>query len=178
MNIYRQTIILFGFVAPLLVSVAVVGIGYKVKDKMTKSYASKKEEYKTHRLANISTMQVEKNVKELRTHDNRWDDQMSRETSSEVSIVLGKILEDLPNKEINRTSYEPSNKAGGFGNASTQASSQIQIAFRGTFRTLQKALLELETRLPQLQLEDLKMEPMQSNGYLITLQVKYTAWEK
>ncbi len=177
MNIYRQSIILFGVIVPLLVCVAIVAVGYVAKNKMTDSYAAKKQDYQTHKQANITTLKVEKNVKELRSHYSRWDDQMSRETASEVSIVLGKILEKLPNKEITRTSYDPANKAGGFGSATSQGSSQIQIAFRGTYRTLQKALLELETRLPQLQLESLKLETMKSNGYLLNLQVNYTAWE-
>ena len=60
---------------------------------------------------------------------------------------------------------------------SAQKSSQIRIAFRGTFRTMQRAFLELETRMPQLQLQDLKIDPSSSGSALLNFQVTYTAWE-
>jgi hypothetical protein len=43
---------------------------------------------------------------------------------------------------------------------------------------MQKAFLELETWMPQLQLEDLKIDPSSSLTSLLNFQVSYTAWEK
>jgi hypothetical protein len=51
------------------------------------------------------------------------------------------------------------------------------MAFRGTYRTLQRAFLALETRMPQLQLQELRLEPNATQSSLINLQVTYTAWE-
>ena len=51
------------------------------------------------------------------------------------------------------------------------------MAFRGTFRTMQRAFLELETRMPQLQLQELRIDPSSSQSSLLNFQVIYTAWE-
>ena len=43
---------------------------------------------------------------------------------------------------------------------------------------MQKAFIELETRMPQLQLQDLKIDPSSSSTSTLNFQVTYTAWEK
>ena len=37
--------------------------------------------------------------------------------------------------------------------------------------------LELETRMPQLQLQDLKIDPISTHSAFVNFQVTYTAWE-
>jgi hypothetical protein len=54
----------------------------------------------------------------------------------------------------------------------------VKLAFRGTFRSVLKAFLELESRMPQLQLQDLKIDPSTSASSSLNFQVTYTAWEK
>ena len=54
------------------------------------------------------------------------------------------------------------------------------MVFRGTFRTMQRAFLELESRMPQLQLQELRIDPspnQQNQAPLLNFQVNYTAWE-
>ena len=91
---------------------------------------------------------------------------------------MREIYEKLPTTEIQQTAFDPQSGSSGLGGASAQKASQIRIAFRGTYRTMQKALLELETKMPQLQLQEFKMEPMGNSAALINFQVNYTAWEK
>ena len=90
------------------------------------------------------------------------------------------IAEALPAKEFQKTAFERTNTKGGFGTVSAQPSSQLRIVFRGTFRTMQRAFLELESRLPQLQLQELRIDPnpnQQNPSPLLNFQVNYTAWE-
>ena len=98
--------------------------------------------------------------------------------ASTVATNLREISSSLPSKEFQQTAFERPSGSGGFGSASAQKSSQLRIAFRGTFRTMQRAFLELETRMPQLQLQDLKMDPSSTQSSLMNFQVTYTAWEK
>ena len=86
-------------------------------------------------------------------------------------------LWSLPTKEIQKTASERLPVKGGFGTISAQPSSQVRMAFRGTFRTMQRAFLELETRMPQLQLQELRIDPSTSQSSLLNFQVTYTAWE-
>ena len=148
-----------------------------MKNKMTASYEMKKENYQSHHKARSTAEKLEEKVIVIRPHLERWDEQLNKETSSEVVSNLREIISTLPEKEIQQTAFDPSNNSGGLGKASAQPSSQVRIGFRGTYRSLQKAFLELETRMPHLQLEDCSIQPVATSGFLLSLQVTYTAWK-
>jgi hypothetical protein len=177
MHFYRQTIILFGIVTPVLIASAVVGIGSFAKSKMTASFSSKESNFKTYEQGRTAALEIESRVTRERRHLDRWETQLSEETASAVATNLREISENLPPKEIQQTSFERPSSNGGFSSASAQGSSQIRIAFRGTFRTLQRAFLALETRMPQLQLQEFRMDPNATQSSLLNFQVTYTAWE-
>ena len=178
MNFYRQTIILFGVVLPVILAVGLVLAGYLLHSKMKNSFTLKERMYLDNMKAREQINMIEENVKADRVHLERWNKQLAEETASAVAINLKEISDKLPNKEIQQTAFNPSSNAGGFGTASAQSASTIRIGFRGTFRTLQKAFLELETRMPQLQLEALSIKPANNSSYLLTIQVTYTAWQQ
>jgi hypothetical protein len=177
MHYYRQPIILFGIVVPCLLAAAAVCGGTMVKSKMVKSFADKESNYRSYKQGNLAALEIENQVTSQRPHLDRWSAQLSEETASAVATNLREISDKLPSKEIQQTAFERPSGSGGFGSASAQNSSQIRIAFRGTFRTLQNAFLQLETRMPQLQLQEFRMDPNATQSSLLNIQVTYTAWE-
>jgi hypothetical protein len=177
MHIYRQTIILFGIILPVVAAAAVVGLGFLLKSKMEESFESKVASSKTYNMGRLAELEIETQVTRQRPHIDRWYTQLSQETKSSVSKNIREITDRLPSKEITVTAIDPSNTKAGFGSISAQASSQVRIAFRGTFRTMQRAFLELETRMPQLQLQELRIDPNGGQSPLLNFQVNYTAWE-
>ncbi len=177
MNFYRQSIILFGIVLPALAAVAVIGVGYVVKSKITASYQHKLQHYSGHEMNLKTAMALEAELSKQRPHFERWQKDLSEETASTVTSHLRSIATLLPAKEYQQTAFDPSSTASGFGSASAQNASQLRIAFRGTYRTMQRAFLELETRMPQLQLQELKIDPSQNQNSHLNFQVTYTSWE-
>lgn len=177
MHLYRQPIALFGIVLPIVVAAAVVGICFLLKSKMTDSFENKQTKYKAYEMARVAGMEVESQVNRQRPHVEHWNSLLSQETNSAVTINLKEIAEHLPSKEIQKTASERTQVKAGFGTVTAQGSSQIRMAFRGTFRTMQRAFLELETRMPQLQLQELRIDPSSSQSSLLNFQVIYTAWE-
>ncbi len=177
MHLYRQTIILFGLALPVVVAAAVIGVGFAIKNQMTASFDNKQKNYKTYEQGRLSGLEIEAQVTRQRQHLERWNEQIAQETASSVATNLREIIEQLPSKEIQQTAFERPGSTGGFGTVVAQNSSQIRIAFRGTYRTLQRAFLELESRMPRLQLQDLKMDPIANNPALLNVQVTYTVWE-
>jgi len=177
MYYYRQTIILFGIVIPLIVAAAVVGVGSMIKSKMTDLYVTKEGNFKTYEQSRIAALEIEAKVGRDRHHLDRWNSLLSQETASSITSNLREISDGPTSKEIQQTSFERPSTTGGFGSVSAHGSSEIRMAFRGTFRTLQSTFLKLETRMPQLQLHELRMEPNPTSPSLVNLQVTYTAWE-
>ncbi|MEI8038514.1 MAG: hypothetical protein WCJ14_08995 [Verrucomicrobiota bacterium] len=177
MHLYRQPIILFGIVLPVLIATAIIGGGYLLKSQMVTSFDNKQKTYKTYEQGRLAGLEIESQITRQRHHLDRWNEQLSQETASAVATNLRKIAEHLPGKEIQQTAFERPNATGGFGSAAAQKSSQLRIAFRGTYRTLQRTFLELETRMPQLQLQDFQISPYSTQSSLLNFQVTYTAWE-
>jgi hypothetical protein len=177
MHLYRQSIILFGIVLPIIIAAVLIGGGFFAKSKIVKSFADKESNFRIYKQGNMDARGIEEQIISQRSHMVRWSEQLSGETASMVASNLREISDKLPSKEIQQTSFERPSSGGGFGAASAQNSSQIRIAFRGTFRTLQDAFLQLETRMPQLQLHELRLEPNPTQSSLLNAQVTFTAWE-
>ena len=177
MHLYRQTIALFGIIVPVAATAALVGICFLLKSQMAESFDNKQKNFKTYESGRLAGLEIEAEVTRQRQHIERWNAQLSQETASAVTTNLREISEHLPSKEIQQTAFERPSSNGGFGTISAQSSSQIRIAFRGTFRTMQRAFLELETRMPRLQLQELKIDPSTNQSSLLNFQVTYTAWE-
>jgi hypothetical protein len=174
---YRQSIAIFAIVVPAILTAAVIGAGISIKSKMSASFETKLASYKEYETGRLSALELETQVNKQRPLSEQWEAMLKQETASTVTSNLRQITEHLPPKEIQQTAFEPLEK-GGFGSASAQKSSQIRIALRGTFRTMQRAFHELETRMPQLQLQDLKIDTAANQASLLNFQVTYTAWEK
>lgn len=176
MHIYRQPIVIFGIVVPIVVAAVVVGLCFMMKAKMVASYDNKQKNYKAYEAGRLAGLEIESQVSRQHQHMERWSSQLSEETASTVTTRLREIAEHLPKKEYQLTAFDPSSTKLGFGASSAQKSTQLKIAFRGSFRTMQRAFLELETRMPQLQLQELRIDPT-SQSSLLNFQVAYTAWE-
>ncbi|MES2474152.1 MAG: hypothetical protein V4640_00130 [Verrucomicrobiota bacterium] len=177
MHLYRQPIVVFGIVLPIVAAGIVVGIGYMAKSRMEASYTNKEGSYKAEQMSRMQAQQIEAQVTRQQEDVKRWEEQLAQESASSLTTNLREISEHLPKKEFQQTAFDPSNTKGGFGASTAQSSSQLRVAFRGSFRTMQRAFLELETRMPQLQLQDLKIDPSTSQSSLLNFQVTYTAWE-
>ena len=176
---YKQPIILFGLVIPVIITAVILGICAMVKGEIQTFFDNKAQYYAGHERSRIGALGIEAEISRRKEDSNRWEELVNQETFSQVTTTLRAIGEELPPKEFQQTAFERLGKSEGFGAATAQKSSGLRFNFRGTFRTVQRAFLELETRMPNLQLQDLKIDPNSATGTsLLNFQVTYTAWEK
>jgi hypothetical protein len=173
---YKQSIIIFGIVLPLIGLTALVSACFFIKSKMEASFETKVGEHKTSLQGRTAAMELESRIKPQREHLERWKVELAKETSSTLRTHLKSISDQLPSREFQETGFDPISSGSSFAAASQQKSSQFRMGFRGTFRSAQKAMLELETRMPQLTLQELKVAPSDQST-LLNFQVTYTAWE-
>lgn len=175
---YRQSIILFGIVVPVLIAFVVIGACAFVRGKITNSFATKAKYYSGYEESRMSALEIEAKLIRQRDASARWQELLEQETFSLVTTNLRAIGENLPPKEFQQTAFERLGSSGGIGGVSAQKSSGLKFNFRGTFRAVQQAFLELETKMPNLQLQELRIDPNSSSGSsLLNFQVTYTAWE-
>lgn len=175
---YKKPIILFGIVVPLLIASVVFGACFFVRGKFTSSVEEKALHFTGHEKNRLAVLQIESQIGLQRADYERWKELTSQDTFSLVTTHFRAIGETLPPKEFQQTAFERLGKSSGLGSVSGQKSSGLKFNLRGTFRSVQKAFLELETRMPNLQMMDLKIDPNQSADFpLLNFQVTYTAWE-
>ncbi|HEX5791411.1 MAG TPA: hypothetical protein VFY13_09655, partial [Luteolibacter sp.] len=91
MNLYRQSILLFGVIIPLVLMIAVVGIGHMLRTKINDSHAIKLKAYATNKQSEKACVNLEKENQILRDHLTRWSEQMSKETAGVVASNLSEI---------------------------------------------------------------------------------------
>ena len=175
---YRQSIIAFGFVVPAVICAAVAGGGIFLRSKATASFQQKQSLHKASEASNRNSQSIEAQIRRKREHVDRWKSQMEKEMKNTLTSHLRDISDKLPQKEFTQTAVEWPNGSGGIAAGSAQNSSQVRLAFRATFRSMQKALIELETVMPQLQLQEMKIDPSPSSASSLNFHVTYTAWEK
>lgn len=175
---YKQSIIFFGIVVPVIIAGIVLGACALVKGKIAASFANKAHYYTGYEQSRMGALEIEAQISRQREDWERWDELLKQETFSLVTTNLRGIAESLPPKEFQQTAFERLGQSSGFGSVSAQKSTGLKFNFRGTFQTVQKAFLELETRMPNLQLQELRIDPnSNAETSLLNFQVIYTAWE-
>jgi len=174
---YRQSILLFGLIIPLLLAGLVVGGAFYARQNVAESFVAKEKQFRLYDLNKRSTEALDKDLGPKRDHVIRWKSLLAEETKSQVNNHIRKIQDSPLGKEFQQTSTESLNTPGGFASVSAQKSSQIRLGFRGTYRALQRAFLELETRMPQLQLQEIKIDANSTQASMNNVDVTYTAWE-
>ncbi|WAC21568.1 hypothetical protein OVA24_09245 [Luteolibacter sp. SL250] len=173
---YKQSIIFFGIVLPVLGLLALVGACFYIKSEMSDSFAVKMSQFRAYSQGRQAAMQTESKIKSQREHLERWKKELAVETTSTVRTHLKTITDQISSKEFQETGFDPLTTRSGFAAVTQQKSSQFRMGFRGTFRSAQRAMLELEARMPQLTLQELKATPSDQST-LLNFQVSYTAWE-
>ena len=177
MNLYRQAIALFGFALPVILCVIVLAAAVMTKSKIATSFDSKQSNYKGFKTNRLQALSLEAEIDSKRDSFTHWEELLGKETASALTSNIRQIEDKLPSKEFQLTEQETPTGRGGFASASAQNAAQVRLGFRATYRSMQRALLELETRMPQLQLQELRMDPSSSSNSL-NFGITYTAWEK
>ncbi len=174
MSLYRNSIAVFGFALPTVITVVVVAAAFVAKGKVQASFDEKMSKFTGYKQNRVHVLNLERQLAEKRELASHWEELLSRGTASSVTSNLRQISEKLPSKEFQVTSQSTPPAKAGFGSASAQNSIQVKLGFRGTFRSMQKAFLELETRMPHLQLQELRISPGQTSN--LSFDVAFTAW--
>lgn len=177
MHLYRQSIIVFGIVLPLLLFALAFGGLMFAKGKVAAEHEERVGKYRSHRKNTRETAALQDEIAGRRKLLEKWNEMLAIETSASVTAHLGRLEEKLPGKEFQTTAQSRDPEGGTLAGNTPQASEQMKVAFRGTFRSVQLAFLELESRMPRLQLESLEVEPSDTPN-LLEFSAAYTSWKK
>lgn len=169
---YRQPVLLFGAVAPLVTVVSLLGVVSWHHLNIEDSSRARQEQYKEDQKAHQERAALQRQVDELDPQLKCWTALLETPPSPAAKA----LLDDLKSRYPVVFSSFLTRPHGGIGTASKQPSARLQLCFRGTYRDLQNTFLELETCLPQLQLDSIKLRPAPDHR-LLEVDIAYTAWK-
>jgi len=176
MNHFRQSILFFGFVLPALALGAVGGGCIYLRGKIQDSYAKKAKIHSAYRQESMKARALEAKIAQKRPYLEDWAKTVSTQTISDFTALLNQIQKKLPPEELRRLPFNIGKKSG-LGAASAQNAISIDLRYMASFRAMQRALLEMESRMPQLQVNalDISRSPQSK---VLKFHISYTAWEK
>lgn len=174
---YKDPVIIFGLAAPVLLVVLALGLGAHFRGKFEETYASRKTQYENNKTVEEEGQVLAQMIRTQEPHMNRWMALFEEPPATAVNGFFRDFQARHDSQHIQLIGFRPTPAAGGIGGVSQQPSIQLHLSFRGTFRTLQSAFLELETKMPQLQLDSIKLSTQDGQKTLNAI-VVYTAWQK
>lgn len=174
---YKNAITVFGIALPLIgFAVIAGGALYAVttinKKHSLKEVAFSKSQKEEKQLAHLQGM-VAKNGKHLQI----WNTNLDTETRGTFLEHWKEAEKKFTGKEFSRSPHNWVNYSEGLGKGIKQPASQVEMKFSGTYRAMQLALMEIESKLPQLQLDALSMTP-DNNAGTLNFSTTFTVWTK
>ena len=175
---FKIGIILFGAVLPLLVIGLVWLAISSQKKKIEVEHATRKASY----LAQQRQEEVAKGLQvKLSRYDDRkksWDVLLRNSDIGTVTGLLKEISAEYSGTEtFKRNDFNFVNKENGIGAASQQPSVSFTVSLSGTYKAIQQSLLSLESRMPNLSLNSMKIAP-EPGSSLLEAELSYSAWKQ
>ncbi len=172
---YKQSVTVFGIAVPCLFMVLIAGVALYMSSSTSTEYKKKKKAYDKAQVAMKQTMQLQGEVQETGEYLKEWDHMLNTETRGTFLEHWKTAEKKFSGKELTKTSHNWVNYSEGLGKGITQPASQVNMSFSATYRAMQLAMLEMETKLPNMQLDSLSMTP-DSSGDSINFETTFTVW--
>ncbi len=162
-------------VAPLLViAIVLSGVLYGLS-KVSTSYQEKKMAYDRAEKARQNTLLLQGKVAQNDVMMKQWQNMLASETRGTFVDHWKTAEQKFKGNELTRSPHNWINYSEGIGKGIDQPSSQVSMEFSATYRAMQLALMEVETMLPQMQLDSIIMKP-EKNGGRINFSTQFTVW--
>jgi len=172
---YKNSVTVFGIILPVLGIGALAAGALYGSSVIDKKFKKKKVAYDKAQVAERQTLKLQAQVGQNGAVLKNWQDLLSNETRS-TFVDHWKVAESkLSGTDFTRAQHNWVNYSDGLGKGVLQPASQVEMTFAATYRAMQMALLEIESELPQLQLDSLTMSPGASGGKL-NFKTTYTVW--
>ena len=93
MNFYRQPILLFGIILPIVGTIILLALCAMLKANIVSRFAEKQQGYQSAERDRIAALQIETLISRQRPHLKRWQAALTEETAGTVTNQLRAIAE-------------------------------------------------------------------------------------
>jgi len=172
---YKQAVVVFGILLPAVFLIALTFAVYWKAGSIHQEYELKVN------LQNQDAMAAKQNAilaKKVKVQDellSAWKGLLAKEDRRTFLEHWKTVRKKFKANEFVGERPVWSNASMGLGKDVAQPSSSVTLSFDASYRAMQSAFLEVETELPQMQLDSLEMIPNQ-DGKTIHFKTVYTVW--
>lgn len=175
---FKIGVILLGVFLPLLVVGLLFGFISSRKKKVETEYISRKANLKAQQIQKKTDENLKVRLSRFDEYKGSWEVVLQNSDIGKVTSLLKEISQEYRGTQtFKQNNFNFVNKETGIGAMSSQPSVSFTVSLSGTFQSIQQCLLSLESRMPNLSLNSMKLEPDQ-NSSLLTAELSYSAWKK
>ena len=172
---YKKSVAVFGVFIPVVIMLALALFVSLKASSIHQEYEAKVALEKKDRLAQMQNEVLNKKVVTQKKELGAWTELLAQEDRRTFLEHWKEVRKQFKPKEFSGERPVWKNASTGIGLDVKHPSSEVVLTFDATYRAMQLAFLEVETKLPQMQLESLEMKP-NTNGGTIHFTTKFTVW--
>ncbi len=183
MSAYSGPIVKNGVVIPMLFLLVLIGgIAYGLSKIKTEG-AAREKIYGEYLIRVKNANLLESQLKPGRDRQKKMVELLKAEIKPAISKYLGESMTRYKDKdyELQQVSMKHIEDRGAVGNMVQANLSKVQMTFRGGYGPMQETLFDLESQMPQLQMEKIVIARTKSFGVnqreALTFNVDYIAWK-
>ena len=173
---YKKSVAVFGFVLPMLVILLLIVAVLVVKGRVADTYQLRVE---THRQGVNMKRQVGQLAKKARSEKEvlgAWKTMLSEQSRSSFAQHWKETSRSFKRNEFQSDLPAWKSKSEGLGKNLKQPANQVTMTFDASFRAMQTALIEMETKIPQMQMDFMHMKPNE-DGRTMNFKTTFTVWK-
>lgn len=175
---FKIGIILFGVLLPLLVVGLIFGLITTRKSKIETEYAARKSSFQSQQRQEQAVKGLEVKLSQFDGRKEEWDVLLKNSDIGTVTGLLKEVSAEYSGTEtFKKDEFTFVNKETGIGAASEQPSVSFTVTLSGTFTAIQQGLLSLESTMPNLSLNSMKISPDPGSSLLLA-ELSYSAWKQ
>ncbi|MDP0492000.1 MAG: hypothetical protein Q7Q71_13200 [Verrucomicrobiota bacterium JB023] len=168
-------IVAFGVVLPLLLLLVLAFVILAQNRRVEKTFVEREGNFKRYQMEERQVKMLQTELETYRAHQEEWKLSLEEATIPTVSGLIERIANTYDEEELTKTKFNFIGRETGIASASSQPSVSFDLGYQGTFSAIQKSLLQLETEIPHLLLNKMKIQPDVSKGNL-NVDLSYSLW--
>ena len=172
---YQKAVGLFGLAIPLFFLVLLISAVLVGKGRVDDTYRLRQQAFDQDLNTRRQIAQLENKMHSEKERLNAWQKMLAAENRSSFTDHWKRASRSFKGKEFQSSLPVWKSQSAGLGKGVKQPASQVTMSFDATFRAMQIALMEMETSLPQMQLDSMSMNP-NKEGRTMNFQTTFTLW--
>jgi len=172
---YQKAVAVFGLAIPLFFLVLLIAAVLVAKGRVDDTHQLRGQAYLQDLNTTRQITQLEKKVHDEEEMRDAWQKMLAAENRRSFTEHWKRASGSFKGNEFRSSLPAWKSQSAGLGKNVKQPASQVTLTFDATFRAMQIALMEMETSLPQMQLDSMSMTP-NKEGQTMNFQTTFTLW--